>query len=143
MPPDLALLSTLNGSNYPCLELIFMVPKVFEPLKFDCICRDILRGFCIAKATHIFFGKNYQRFYVCYVCKINISLTNAWSMGSIWAESGNYVKTRALWVPYRNFSSSGTHLGSLYVIYFLYTYKFVLVTEKNVYKGDTYFSLKL
>ena len=36
MPPDLALLSTLTGSNYPCLELIFMVPKVFEPLKFDC-----------------------------------------------------------------------------------------------------------
>ena len=37
MPPVLALLSTLTGSNYPCLELIFMVPKVFEPLKFDCI----------------------------------------------------------------------------------------------------------
>ena len=37
MPPDLALLSTLIGSNYPCLELIFMVLKVFEPLKFDCI----------------------------------------------------------------------------------------------------------
>ena len=37
MPPDLVLLSTLIGSNYPCLELIFMVPKVFEPLKFDCI----------------------------------------------------------------------------------------------------------
>ena len=36
MRPDLALLSTLIGSNYPCLELIFMVPKVFEPLKFDC-----------------------------------------------------------------------------------------------------------
>ena len=35
MPPDLALLSTLNGSNYRCLELIFMVPKVIEPLKFD------------------------------------------------------------------------------------------------------------
>ena len=33
MPPDLALSSTLIGSNYPCLELIFMVPKVFEPLK--------------------------------------------------------------------------------------------------------------
>ena len=33
--PDLALLSTLIGSNYPCLELIFMVPEVFEPLKFD------------------------------------------------------------------------------------------------------------
>ena len=37
MPPDLALLSTLSGSNYLCLELIFMVPKVFQPLKFDCI----------------------------------------------------------------------------------------------------------
>ena len=36
MHPDLALLSTLIGSNYPCLELIFMVPKVFEPLKFNC-----------------------------------------------------------------------------------------------------------
>ena len=36
MPPDLVLLSTLNGSNYCCLELNFMVPKVFEPLKFDC-----------------------------------------------------------------------------------------------------------
>ena len=36
MPPDLALSSTLIGSNYPYLELIFMVPKVFEPLKFDC-----------------------------------------------------------------------------------------------------------
>ena len=30
MPPDLALLSTLIGSNYPCLELIFMVPKVLK-----------------------------------------------------------------------------------------------------------------
>ena len=36
MPPDLTLLSTLVGSNYPCLEQISMVPKVFEPLKFDC-----------------------------------------------------------------------------------------------------------
>ena len=36
MPPDLMLLSTLIGSNYPCLELIFVVPKVFEPLKFYC-----------------------------------------------------------------------------------------------------------
>ena len=45
MPPDLALLSTLIGSNYSCLELIFMVPKVFEPLKFDCkytVVNDLL-----------------------------------------------------------------------------------------------------
>ena len=38
MPPDLALLSTLIGSNYSCLQLIFIVPKVFEPFKIDCKC---------------------------------------------------------------------------------------------------------
>ena len=40
MPPDLGVLSTLIGSNYPCLELIFMVRNVFEPLKFYCIFND-------------------------------------------------------------------------------------------------------
>ena len=44
MPPDLALLSTLTGSNYPCLELFFMVPKVFEPLKFDCKNAQVVKG---------------------------------------------------------------------------------------------------
>ena len=33
---DLTIKSTHIGSNYPCLEQIFMVPKVFEPLKFYC-----------------------------------------------------------------------------------------------------------
>ena len=42
MRPGLALLSTLIGSNYPCLELIFMVPKVFEPLKFDSTCEKLI-----------------------------------------------------------------------------------------------------
>ena len=37
MPPDLVLWLTLISSNYPCLEHIFMVPKVFEPLKFYCM----------------------------------------------------------------------------------------------------------
>ena len=37
MPPDLALWLTLISSNYPYLEHIFMVPKVFKPLKFYCI----------------------------------------------------------------------------------------------------------
>ena len=36
MSPDLALWLTLISSNYPCLEHIYMVPKVFEPLKFYC-----------------------------------------------------------------------------------------------------------
>ena len=35
--PDLAPCLTLCGSNYPCLEQFSMVPKMFEPLKFDCI----------------------------------------------------------------------------------------------------------
>ena len=35
--PDLASGVTLSGLNYPCLEQFPMVPKMFEPLKFDCI----------------------------------------------------------------------------------------------------------
>ena len=38
LPPDLALWLTLSGSNYPCLEQLYMVPKMFEPLRFDCTC---------------------------------------------------------------------------------------------------------
>ena len=38
MPPGVALIVTFRGSNYRCLEQIFMVPKGFEPLKFDCSC---------------------------------------------------------------------------------------------------------
>ena len=34
--PDLALWLTLSGSNFPCLEQISMLSKMFEPLKFDC-----------------------------------------------------------------------------------------------------------
>ena len=36
MPSDLALSLTFIRSNHPCPEHIFMVPKVFEPLKFCC-----------------------------------------------------------------------------------------------------------
>ena len=40
---------TLSSSNYPCLELIFTVPKVFELLKFYCIkaalCRTSNMGY--------------------------------------------------------------------------------------------------
>ena len=43
MPPDLALSFTLISSNYPSLEHIFMVPKVFEPLKFYRIKRNLER----------------------------------------------------------------------------------------------------
>ena len=33
MPPDLVLRLTLSSSNYPRLELTFMVPKVFKPYR--------------------------------------------------------------------------------------------------------------
>ena len=52
MPSDLPLLSTLTGSNYPCLELIFMVPKVFDPLKFD--CKRILNTLLTANGIKIY-----------------------------------------------------------------------------------------
>ena len=35
VPPGVALIVTFQGSNYRCLEQIFMVPKRFEPSKFD------------------------------------------------------------------------------------------------------------
>ena len=38
VPPGVALIVlTFRGSNNRCLEQIFMVPKGFEPSKFDCI----------------------------------------------------------------------------------------------------------
>ena len=40
LPPALALGLTLTSSNCPCLEHTFIVPKVFEPLKFYCIRTD-------------------------------------------------------------------------------------------------------
>ena len=33
-------LLTFSGSNYSCLEQISMVPKMFDPFKFDCISED-------------------------------------------------------------------------------------------------------
>ena len=42
LPSDLALWLTLSGSNYPYLEQISMVPKMFEPLKFDCTSYDLI-----------------------------------------------------------------------------------------------------
>ena len=39
IPAHLALWLTLISSNYPCLEHIFMGPKLFEPLKFYCILK--------------------------------------------------------------------------------------------------------
>ena len=37
MPPSMALIVILRGSDYRSLEQMFMVPKGFEPSKFDCM----------------------------------------------------------------------------------------------------------
>ena len=58
IPSDLALLSILIGSNYPCLELIFMVPKVFEPLKFDCTSTVMTTTAEAAAATSLIHNNN-------------------------------------------------------------------------------------
>ena len=60
-PPNLALLSTLICSNYSCLELIFMVPKVFEPLKFDCTQKIITYRWFLLNLTVIIY-----KFYIIY-----------------------------------------------------------------------------
>ena len=36
--PDLLPWLKLLGLNYPSLKQIFMIPKMFEPLKFDLLC---------------------------------------------------------------------------------------------------------
>ena len=39
---DLAPSLSLSGSNYPCLEQFSIVPKMFQPLKFDCMYEMLL-----------------------------------------------------------------------------------------------------
>ena len=42
LPSELALWLTPSGSSYPRLKQIFIIPKMFEPLKFDCnFCSDL------------------------------------------------------------------------------------------------------
>ena len=52
MSPGMALIVTLRGSNYRCLEQTFMVSKGFDPSKFDCICIVL---YIADKSKHILF----------------------------------------------------------------------------------------
>ena len=61
--PGLALWLTIISSNYPWLEHTFMVSKVFEPLKFDCItklnvdnCFRYSRGWVLCKICRDFYS---------------------------------------------------------------------------------------
>ena len=44
--PELVPWLTLSGSSYPCLERISMVPKMFEPFRFDCMYGNGLLWWC-------------------------------------------------------------------------------------------------
>ena len=92
MPHDLAPLSTLIGSNYPCLELIFMVPVVSEPLKFYCISLAIKKR---TKTMHVLAVKSQKNLNsICYslynMLYIWFRTTHEWSMQSL----GNLIKLR-------------------------------------------------
>ena len=65
MPFGLALWLTYISLNYPCLEHIFMIPKLFEPLKFYCISFQSLFFF--------FFFWNIIIFFVLVVCFLVIN----------------------------------------------------------------------
>ena len=51
VPPGVALIVTCRGSNYRCLGQIFMIPKGFEPSKFDCKCFKKSRRFVYMKCS--------------------------------------------------------------------------------------------
>ena len=44
VPPGMALIVTFRGRNYRCLKQILMVPKGFEPLKFNCRLIGVFNG---------------------------------------------------------------------------------------------------
>ena len=60
VPPSVALLVTFQGSNYRCHEQIFMVPKGFEPSKFDC---TLLAMFLIYLYINFFKGNCRECYY--------------------------------------------------------------------------------
>ena len=62
MPPDLALWLKLIISSYPCLQHIFMIPKVFEQLKFYCMWLSVCFHWRLSpiKIEHTFKGKHFS-----------------------------------------------------------------------------------
>ena len=56
--PELVSWLTLNGSKYLCLERISMVPKIFEPLRFDCTHISIIMA---SNRSTLFHFWNLQR----------------------------------------------------------------------------------
>ena len=50
---DLAAWLTFLGTNYPCLEDVSMVPKMFEPLKLDCSWRNFNDTHARSPSMHV------------------------------------------------------------------------------------------
>ena len=61
VPPGVALIATFRGSNYRCLEQIFMVPKRFEPSKFDCMVRTAIHHTSKYGKTAIHHSRKYGK----------------------------------------------------------------------------------
>ena len=121
MPPDLALSSTLIGSNYPCLELIFMVPKVFEPLKFDCILVKLYRV-DQAKVSFLLLSE----FWFAMFCLLPMPLEKQYQpcfllehkMKQCMSSQGTTLKDALLYVQ-QPFLRSALALGSLIILFIM------------------------
>ena len=72
MPPDLALWLTLISSNYPCLKHIFMVLKVFEPMKFYCSFMEPYRKYLKYPSDSSFFIWTLKQLCICKCIKNQI-----------------------------------------------------------------------
>ena len=52
VPPGVALIVTFLGSNYRCLEQINILPKGFEPSKFDCMFKKKRNILCLFRSLY-------------------------------------------------------------------------------------------
>ena len=112
MPPDLALWLTLISSKFPCLEHIFMVPTLFEPLKFYCIrwfwfikgnslayylmlslwIKDVLGGLCLFSGFFVKSGVKYSKLKT---IKIRIWYWHWWENSKhCWWNRFNIIRSR-------------------------------------------------
>ena len=93
---SLALWLTFICSNYPCLELIIMVPKVFEPLKFY---SSQLRSFYHLFNQWLIFVetslKSLQQYRPVFVCTVELQ----W-LRTLMARLPRLFRTRS-WVPWK------------------------------------------
>ena len=76
MPPGMAPIVTLRGSNYRCLEQILMVPKGLEPSKFDCF--SVCNRFSKAISLFVVFIHYTDIFNLQRICNTTV-IVKAWS----------------------------------------------------------------